>query len=327
MKNKISVILPVYNGEKTIERAIMSLIKQSFKALKVIVIDDGSTDKTAQLVKKIQCDFPGKVIYHYQTNQGIAASRNFGLSKVDTEFFGFLDADDYVEFDMYQLLYEKIETTNSDVCSCDFYWTYPDSKKLKLAIDGPYANPKEALEKMFMTLWNKLYRTDFIKKLDINFPDGLRYEDAYFLYCLLPHLNKLTYVAKPLVYYVQVAGSITHTYNINIQDMMAVFKGIKQYYQEHHYDTLYHSELEYIFIRFFLGNSYLRTCNIDDKLLRNKTLTLAWDFLNQNFPQWHNNSYLKTAGLKNKYFRIMNRKMYFFNVYLFRILYKLKIMQ
>jgi len=327
MKNKISVILPVYNGEKSIAKAIQSLIDQSFKFLKIIVIDDGSIDTTSEIVETFQDIYPDRIEYYYKKNTGIASSRNFGLSKVDTEYFGFLDADDYVEKNMYQMLYEEIIKKDSDLCSCDFYWTYPDTKQLKLAVDGPFENKKQALEKLFMTLWNKLYKTEFIKRLDVSFPNGLHYEDAYFLYCLIPYLDNMAYVSEAMVYYVQANGSITHTYTINIQDMMEVFKGIRVYYQNHGFEKIYNSELEYIFIRFFLGNSYLRTCNIKDKKVRNQTLKLAWDFLNDNYPSWQKNIYLNNSGLKNQYFKYMNKTMYFFNVYIFKFLYKLNIMK
>ena len=94
--NKLSIIVPVYNGEKTIKRAIDSLLKQTVE-VDIIVVNDGSTDNTESVVKTYS---NSNIHYYYKKNGGISDARNFGISKVNTEFFGFLDSDDYVKEDM-----------------------------------------------------------------------------------------------------------------------------------------------------------------------------------------------------------------------------------
>ena len=109
--------------------------------------------------------------------------------------------------------------------------------------------------------------------------------------------------------------------------MIEVFKGIKDYYiNNNHYDE-YKDEIEYLFIRFFLGNSYLRACRIKEKVVREETLNKGWNFLIENYPDFKKNRYLNNSGLKNKYFKMMNRQMYFSNVYIFKLLYALGIMK
>ena len=322
--NKISVIVPVYNGEKDIERCLFSLLKQTL-SVNIIVVDDGSYDKTNEIVSKIIDNNPEKIQYYFKENAGIASARNFGVEHVKTKYFGFLDSDDYVEPDMYAKMLEKIEKTNSDICMCNFLWVY--DKTNKLAKDTGYKDKHELLAKMFATLWNKLYRTSWFKETGINFPDGLRYEDASVLYRLVLHMDTVCYVDEAFVNYVQRKGSITHTFNVNINDMIEVFRGIKQYYLDtRNYDE-YSEEIEYLFIRFFLGNSYLRACRIDDKRLRKETLEKGWNFLQENYPNFKNNHYLKSGGMKNKYFLHMNKTLYFKNVNLFRILYVLRIIK
>ncbi len=109
--------------------------------------------------------------------------------------------------------------------------------------------------------------------------------------------------------------------------MIAVFKGIKNFYLEKKALDEYKEEIEYLFIRFFLGNSYLRACRIIDNDVRNETLDKGWNFLNDNFPDFKKNKYLANSGLKNKYFKIITRRSYYSNVYLFKLLYKLGIMK
>ena len=322
--NKISVIVPVYNGKKDIEKCLFSLLNQTIP-VDIIVVDDGSNDGTDKVVQKVNDENPDRIKYYFKKNGGISTTRNYGVKQVETEYFGFLDSDDYVEPTMYQKMLEEIEKKHSDICMCNFLWVYEDSSKL--AKDINYKDKHELLSGMFATLCNKLYRTSWFKKSGIEFPNGLRYEDASVLYRLVLHMDNVCYVDEAFVNYVQRPGSITHTFNININDMIEVFKGIKKYYVDSGYYDEYHDEIEYLFIRFFLGNSYLRACRIDDKQVRNDTLEKGWSFLQDNYPNFKNNRYLKNSGIKNRYFAHMNKTLYFNNVYLFRMLYALKIMK
>jgi hypothetical protein len=130
-----------------------------------------------------------------------------------------------------------------------------------------------------------------------------------------------------MVYYVQREGSITHTFKVNIQDMIDVFEGIKKYYINMNIFDEYFYEIEYLFIRFFLGNSHLRAIRITNKELRFKILDESWEFLNNNFPTWKKNSFLRKSGKKNMYYRILNKKIYYVNSYIFRFFYKIGFME
>ena len=94
----LSIIVPVYNGEKTIKRALDSLLNQTIK-VDIIVVNDGSIDKTEDIVLDLKKD-NDNIFYFYKDNSGISDARNFGVDKVNTKFFGFLDSDDYVKEDM-----------------------------------------------------------------------------------------------------------------------------------------------------------------------------------------------------------------------------------
>jgi len=321
MKNKLSIIVPVYNGEKTIARAIDSLLRQTIN-VDIIVINDGSKDNTEKIVK----EYGDKVRYFYKENSGISDTRNLGVLKVNTEFFGFLDADDEVKEDMASKMLKCIEDNNADICMSNFTWVY-ENGNTKEAKDINYKNKHEILEKMFATLWNKIYRTSWFKETGLLFPSGLRYEDASVLYRLALHMDKVCYVDESFVSYYQIKGSITHTFNININDMIEVFKGIKKYYEEHNAFNEYYEEIEYLFIRFFLGNSYLRACRIIDKDAREDTLNKGWNFLCENFPNFKECKYLNNSGMKNKYFKLMNKSLYFGNVWIFKLMYKLGLMK
>ena len=90
----VSVIIPAYNAENFISKAIESVLSQTFQDFEILVIDDGSTDQTKEVVAQYVCQFSEKVQYYYQTNKGPAAARNFGIAKAGGDFVSFLDSDD-----------------------------------------------------------------------------------------------------------------------------------------------------------------------------------------------------------------------------------------
>ena len=215
---------------------------------------------------------------------------------------------------------------DNDICMADFTWVYKDDTR-KRAKDTDYKDKHEIIEKMFSTLWNKIYRTSWFKSTNIKFPSGLRYEDTSVLIKLAYYMDKVSYINESFVDYYQINGSITHTYNININDMISVFKGIKEFYEEKNVFEEYKEELEYLTIRFFLGSSYLRACKIIDKDIRKDTLNKGWNYLVDTYPNFKDNKYLNNGGKKNLYFKLINKRRYYFNVYIFKFLYKMGIMK
>ncbi len=319
---RLSIIVPVYNGQKTIKRAIDSLLAQSEK-VNIIVIDDGSSDDSASIVKDLAKSHDN-IYYYYKDNGGISDARNMGVDKVDTEFFGFLDCDDYVKPDMAEKMLRGIG--DNDICMSNFTWVYEDGTR-KEAKDIGYQSKHELIEKMFCTLWNKIYRTSWFRKCDIRFPSGLRYEDTSVLMKLVYYMDKVSYVDESFVDYYQLKGSITHTYNININDMIAVFRGIKKFYEDNGAFEEYKNEIEYLTIRFFLGSSYLRACKIKDRAVKKDTLDKGWKYLNETYPDFKENIYLKNGGRKNLYFRLINKNCYYFNARIFKRLYELGVLK
>lgn len=318
---RISIIVPLYNMESTLSKTLDSLVNQSLKDIEILCIDDGSTDSSPDILKDYQAKYPSIKVFR-KDNGGIASARNFGLSKVKAPYFAFVDSDDTVEPTMMEELYLKAIETKAQLVFCDFWWTYPNQEKIQH--DGPYSSQKELLIGMFATLWNKLYDTAWVKSLKIDFPDGYRYEDASFLYKLVPYTSHWAYIRKPFIHYLQREGSITHNHNDKVKDMIHVFEDLLVFYKDRGFYEPYHAELEYLFTRFFLGNSFLRTCQINDKADRINTLNLSYSILNNHFPKWRTNPYLKQRGLKNFVFRLMTKNRYFLLAWLLHHLYSFK---
>lgn len=313
----LSVIVPCYNGEKFIGRCLESLVNQTLQDIEIIVINDGSTDNSQDIIDSYANKYHNIQAYKIP-NSGIADARNFGVSKVETPYFGFLDCDDYTDVTMFEKMYNKAIETNAQVVVSNFYWV--KGKKKKLEKEGPYNTGKDMLIHLFAVLWNKIYDTEFVRSTNIRFPSGNRYEDAYFLYCLAPNIERLAFVDEAFVHYVQHENSITHNNNEEVKNMITIFDNILNYYAHTNRYDEYHDELEYLHIKFFLGNSFLRSARIDDKQDRDYTIQLGWNMLNDEFPDWHHNHYLKELpGLKNLYFRMV----YDWNVMLFAYLFRI----
>lgn len=308
MNPKVSVIVPVYNVENYLDKCLDSLINQTLKDIEIIVINDGSTDKSKEIIDKYRKNYPEMIKTFDKPNGGIADVRNFGLNCVNSHYFTFLDSDDYIEMNAIERMYCEAVNTSADIVMSDFWWTYPNNEKL--STDGPYHTNKELLINMFSTLWNKLYRTEFIKSIDVTFPKGYRYEDASFLYKIVPYIKKWSYINEPFVHYVQREGSITHNHNEKVKDMIFVFKDLLDFYHKRNLFNDYKFELEYLYTRFFLGNSFLRSTQIKNKIDRYNTLSMSYDILNTTFPSWNKNPYLSNSGMKNTYYKTVNRYSY-----------------
>ena len=302
---KVSIIVPVYNVEKYLAKCLDSLVAQTLEEIEIIIVNDSSPDNSQELIECYLEQYPTKIKYFVKENGGIADVRNFGLRQITGEYFGFVDSDDYVEPTMYEKMYKQAKANDSDLVVSNFLWEYPNETIPYQ--DGPYKLGQEMLVKMMATLWNKLYRSEFVLNLPIEFPTGYRYEDAYFLYCMTPFVRKIAFVDESFVHYVQREGSITHQNDERVQDMIHVFEMLYQFYQEQNLLTEYQNELEYLFIRFFLGNSFLRTIQIPDKSERKRLVMKNYNFLNDLWPAWKKNPYLKQGGSKNLYFRIVSK--------------------
>ena len=303
---KVSIIVPAYNVENYIEKCIESLANQTLQEIEIIVVNDGSTDNTKQKIEKLMEKYPEKIKYLEKQNGGLSDARNFGIPHAKGKYIGFVDSDDYVEKEMFEEMYKKAEEEQSDMVECDFIWEYPNKKRID--IGKIYNGKKEALMYARVVAWNKLIKRDIIEKTTIKFPKGLRYEDTEFFYKLLPSLNKISFVKKPMVHYIQRSNSIANTQNERVKEIFDIWENIFKFYKENNLFEEYKEELEYTYARFLLCSSLLRIVKIKDKKLRKELEQRTWKELKTKCPNWKNNKRLKTEkGLKNTYLKLVNK--------------------
>lgn len=264
----VSVIVPVYNVEKYIEKCLKSLVEQTLKNIEIIIVNDGSTDNSKKIISKFAEKY-SNIKYYEKTNGGLSSARNYGIKYANGEYVAFLDSDDYVEKNLYELMYKKALQENSDMVECDFIWEYYGK-------NGEIVKRKKDKRKNFKTLnqyvknarvvaWNKLIKKQIIDDFNIRFPEGLIYEDIEFFYKLFPHLNKISYVNTYGIHYVQRNGSILNSNPEKIGDIFKILDNVIKYYRDL---DIYENEMKYRYRRILLGSSMKRILKIKDKKLK-----------------------------------------------------------
>lgn len=177
---KISVIIPAYNVEAHIATCLASLERQTHENLEVILINDGSADKTEEIIKAYMGKSRLEIRYFSQTNHGQAYTRNFGTKQASGEYIAYIDSDDYLDADYLARLYETAETYESDVVNSGYRVVKEDGTVLTEVNISPFLAVSDFGRAGVFVVWSKLFRTSFIREKQLSFPEGKLYEDVPF---------------------------------------------------------------------------------------------------------------------------------------------------
>ena len=304
----VSVIVPFYNVENYIEKCLETLVNQTLEDIEIILVNDGSKDRSKIIVDKFLKQYPEKIVYLEKENGGLSDARNYAIPHAKGEYIAFLDSDDYVEKTMYKDMYELAKKENSDMVECDFYWEYPYKNKIKEDKGVIYNGKKEMLEKVRVVAWNKLIKKEILEKSRVLFPKGLRYEDVEFTYKLVPYLDKVSFLKKPCIHYIQREGSISKNQNERNKEIFQVLDNVIKFYKENNLYDEYKDELEYVYVRYAFCSSLLRIVKIKDENIQSELLELTWRKVNETFPNWKQNTVLKSKkDLKSIYLKTINK--------------------
>lgn len=192
---KFSVIVPIYNVEKYIEKCLESIKKQTFKDYEVILVNDGTTDDSLSIVKKYLNDSRFKLFH--KENGGLSSARNYGVDKANGEYIIFVDSDDYIEYNLLQQLYDTINKNDIDLIR---YGIYLDEKNIIKTKHKtfPRLHIKECIfdileSTLVEPAWAYCYKTDFYKKNNFRFEEGRYHED----FGLIPYIFlKANYISS-----------------------------------------------------------------------------------------------------------------------------------
>ena len=220
-KPVVSLIMPVYNVEKYLEKALRSVQNQTFKDFELIIVNDGSTDGSVDIIEKF-CSENENFKLINQENQGPSVARNTGIKESRGEYIGFMDSDDYLEPKFLELLYTAAVDSDADIACCNFNMYYP-AKKLKIfmpftSFPGVYSKTK-ALRKLILDIgvhyfvWNKLSKRSLFFDNNLKF-DKMYFEDIATSPKMFYYADKIVFLGEALYNYTSRESSILHSMNV-----------------------------------------------------------------------------------------------------------------
>lgn len=310
---KVSIIVPAYNIELYIGKCIDSLVSQTLKDIEIIIVNDGAKDRTDDVIrKKLEKYNDDRILYFTKENGGLSDTRNFGISKASGEYIAFVDGDDYIEPEMFELMYKKTEEYPYDVVACDVNCKYPNRDLLiKSGIseskrDLSVEDKKEIIHTAYVVAWNKIYRKELFTE-DKLFVKNVWFEDVLFFYKLVPFIQSIGIVEKSLYNYIQRTNSITYTYSDKLYDINKNLKTLVNYYEEQGLTDEYKDILEFVYVRYMYGTFVKRLAKSKDKTRFNTGVDFAIKDVKEMFPDYKKNRFLCSGGGKNFYLKSFNK--------------------
>lgn len=286
---KISIIVPIYNTDKYLKKCIDSLLNQTESNIEILLLNDGSTDKSEEIIKSYD---DKRIVYIKKDNTGIGSTRNIGIEKAKGEYLMFIDSDDYTAPSCVEEMYTKAKQDDCDIVISDYYEDrngkmseikFPTFKNTSLK-EYP-----DIIKNINLGPCNKIYRKDLFKDKNNRFEEKLKYEDAPFVCKMLISANKIGKIDKCLSYYVIHENSQTTHRDKKMFDILKIsdiiIKDLSKYdYMDEPLTNL---------IVMILSDYTIQTRYLNDKKLRNKFIDKAFEKLNSLDSKWRKCNYLK----------------------------------
>lgn len=248
---KVSIIVPIYNSSSYLNCCMDSLLKQTYKNIEIILVDDGSKDISPEICKKYQKK-DSRVSYYSKKNGGVASARNYGLRKITGEYVVFIDSDDYIENNMIECLVEGIDKYNCDMSACYFSKFNNYNKILeKQATNDKIINykvldNKEEIYSLMLKnkkiggyIWNKIYKESILHEMDKYF-SGDMLEDYEFNCRYVELCSKISFCEVELYNYFENSNGLTGSFKMNDSKIngINVYNEIIKYYDKYdNFDT------------------------------------------------------------------------------------------
>ena len=294
MSKLLSVVIPVYNVEKYLVECLDSVIKQTYKNLQIILVDDGSTDNSGDI-----CDSYAKkdkrITVIHQKNMGAGAAKNTGLDCVKGEYLSIIDSDDFIELDMYEKMISLMETNKVDVVQCGFN-NYFVNGSIKRSFENRKLTVNQYLKEMsvewrYAIFWNKLFKSNLLR--DTRFPVGRKIDDEFFTYKLIADARFVYITSKIFCNYRMRKSSVMNECNNErlISDRVDCFVERYEYIAQRfsNLKKIYYNHLSDILLYF-------------DKQVSDKEIKIKINKIKKIYPYKTPNLFVRfLRSLKNKY--------------------------
>lgn len=306
---KVSVILPVYAVAQYIEKCTESLIVQTLDEMEFIYVDDHGPDNSIDLVRKMIAGHPREKQFRFlkpERNMGAGLARNFAIPEAKGEYIAFVDSDDRVEPTMFEELYLKAKSLDSDLCCCQMQKIYPDGH-LGGILQNPHIDEGAITDESrsyFLTRYVSLfasfiYRRSFIMDNDIRFPEDRCADDSFFVSCVFMMAKSIAYVDKPFYLYLIRPGSVCTTKDsTKYQKRLTVFRKLLQFSKFRGVYDKFKQEIDFIYLKKAYLSSVFNYV-INSTKPKKSTMDEIYNELLKNVPDYRNNVfYRKHLGLK-----------------------------
>lgn len=292
---KVSIIVPIYNEEENLSKCVNSLVSQTYSNLEIILLNDGSKDKTKEILDSYT---DKRIVVIHKENTGIGDTRNKGIKIATGDYLMFVDSDDYIESTCVSKMVEKIESNSFDLVVADYFL---DTKNKQQEItfpleDGSLKEHPEFLFSINLGPCNKIYKADFIKNSSNRFITNLKYEDTPFVTKAICSSKKIGFVHECLFHYVMKATGETLRRDEHIFDILKICAIIEKTLEK--YDFIDSTSFIVKILCYYIRTSIY----ISDKKLRNQFLKEIYNHLKTLDKNWKKCAYLKTLNFKNRFF-------------------------
>ncbi len=298
-KFKVSVIVPVYNTSKYLPECLDSLVRQSIglDSIQVVVVDDGSTDGSGEIVGTYAERYPDNFVCLSQANAGQGAARNFALMYCEGEYVGFMDSDDYADESMYEAMYAAAKEARADICLCGIVSFIDEGGKRSFSSRVQLPDVPCTQESLFLVPQTqppiRLVRRELLDDNDIRFPKTRGSEDNGFHLKLAPFCKRVVTVSRPLVKRRMRAGSTAVSISpCFCEQIFAVVDDALDYYETRELCDDYGELMEAAVVRMLLCSRLGCVGNVADGRERESLTRRTVEFVDDRFPGRAKNRYL-----------------------------------
>lgn len=287
---KVSIIVPIYNEEENLKKCIDSLINQTYPELEIILLNDGSTDKSKEIINSYK---DKRIIAIHKENTGIGDTRNIGIKKSTGDYIMFVDSDDYIELNCIEKLMHIIESEQSDIVMFNYYLETPSKRiEIKLPLNGSTSLKEDhnLLTKIHLGPCTKIFKSTLIKENENYFPLYLKYEDVPVVVNAVINAQKISFSSEFLYHYVIKKSGETITRNEKIFDIITICAMVEKIIKDN--KDIEKTNFFVKTLSYYLKNSrYIPNIN-----LRNEFIDAIYTYLNRIDKNWRKCSYLQTEN-------------------------------